>query len=316
MGIGVGFGVTGFPFSSARAFGTWIDLLEELGADSVWFSERLVSVSPTLEPMAAIGFALGRTARLKAGMNAVVVSLRDPLVLAKECATLDFLSGGRLLPAFGVGDERAPEWRATGREPQGRGALADEALELMVRLWSEERVTFEGRFFRYRDASISPRPVQQPLPLWVGGSSEAAIRRTARLGTGWLAGLQTPEQVGPVIRAIKAAAAELGRTIDEDHYGAGFAYRFGRMEDPPVQRQLAALGRLPGIGDASRLVAVGEADLIAGRFLEFIAAGVSKFVVRPIAEGDADLEVQTRRMLEEVVPRLATARVSGEGARA
>ncbi|MER3496313.1 MAG: hypothetical protein C4320_05625 [Armatimonadota bacterium] len=130
----------------------------------------------------------------------------------------------------------------------------------MVRLWSEERVTFEGRFFRYRDASISPRPVQQPLPLWVGGSSEAAIRRTARVGTGWLAGLQTPEQVGRVIRAIKAAAAELGRTIDEDHYGAGFAYRFGRLDDPPVQRQIAALSRLPGIGDASRLVAVGDGD--------------------------------------------------------
>ncbi|MES4793225.1 MAG: hypothetical protein C4321_09845, partial [Chloroflexota bacterium] len=200
--------------------------------------------------------------------------------------------------------------------PQGRGALADEALELMVRLWSEERVTFEGRFFRYRDASISPRPVQQPLPLWVGGSSEAAIRRTARVGTGWLAGLQTPEQVGRVIRAIKAAAAELGRTIDEDHYGAGFAYRFGRLDDPPVQRQIAALSRLPGIGDASRLVAVGDAKLIVGRVREFITAGASKFVVRPIAEDDADLEVQTRRMLEEVVPRLATASVSGEGARA
>lgn len=314
MGIGIGFGVAGFPFSSARVFGRWIDLLEELGADSAWFSERLISTSPTLEPMAAIGFALGRTARLKAGMNAVVVPFRDPLVMAKECATLDYLSGGRLLPAFGVGDERAPEWRATGRDPQGRGARADEALELMARLWSEERVTFEGRFYHYRDASISPRPVQQPLPLWIGGSSEAAIRRTARLGTGWLAGLQTPEQVAPVIRAIKAATAEVGRTIDDDHYGAGFAYRFGSVDDQPVQRQLAALSRLPGVVDASRLVAVGDAAAIGARFREFIAAGVSKFVVRPIAEDDGDLEVQTRRMLEEVVPQFSGVKVSGGAA--
>lgn len=316
MGIGIGFGVAGFPFSSADAFGRWIDLLEERGADSVWFSERLVSSTPTLEPMAAIGMALGRTRRLKAGMNAVVVPFRDPLVLAKECATLDYLSGGRLLPVFGVGDERAPEWRATGRDPRGRGAAADEALEIMARLWTGERLTFEGRHFRYREAVISPLPVQQPLPLWIGGSSEAAIRRTARLGTGWLAGLQTPAQVAPVVAAIKRAAAEAGRTIDEDHYGAGFSYRFGSIDEPAVQRQLAGLARLPGVGDPAALVAVGGAEEIAQRFREFIAAGVSKFVVRPIAENDDDLAAQTARLLDEVVPLFAPPKVSGGAARA
>ncbi|MEJ5222457.1 MAG: LLM class flavin-dependent oxidoreductase [Tepidiforma sp.] len=315
MGIGIGFGVAGFPFSSAEAFGRWIDLLEEHGADSVWFSERLVSSTPTLEPMAAIGMALGRTRRLKAGMNAVVVPFRDPLVLAKECATLDYLSGGRLLPVFGVGDERAPEWRATGREPRGHGAAADEALEIMARLWAGERLTFAGQHYRYTEAVISPLPVQEPLPLWIGGSSEAAIRRTGRLGTGWLAGLQTPAQVAPVVAAIKRAAAEAGRTIDEDHYGAGFSYRFGSADDPVVQRQLAGLARLAGVGDPLGLVAVGGAEEIAQRIREFIAAGVSKFVVRPIAENDADLMAQTARLLDEVVPLFAPPKVSGGAAR-
>lgn len=316
MGIGIGFGVAGFPFSSADAFGRWIDLLEERGADSVWFSERLVSSAPTLEPMAAIGMALGRTRRLKAGMNAVVVPFRDPLVLAKECATLDYLSGGRLLPVFGVGDERAPEWRATGREPRGRGAAADEALEIMARLWAGERLTFAGQHYRYTEAVISPLPVQQPLPLWIGGSSEAAVRRTARLGTGWLAGLQTPAQVAPIVAAIKRAAAEAGRTIDEDHYGAGFSYRFGSADEPVVQRQLAGLARLPGVGDPLGLAAVGGAAEIAQRIREFIAAGVSKFVVRPIAENDDDLMAQTARLLDEVVPLFAPPKVSGRAARA
>ncbi|QFG03923.1 LLM class flavin-dependent oxidoreductase [Tepidiforma bonchosmolovskayae] len=316
MGIGIGFGVAGFPFSSVGAYHAWIDLLEEQGADSVWFSERLVSHTPTLEPMAAIGMALGRTKRLKAGMNAVIVPFRDPLVLAKECATLDFLSGGRLLPVFGVGDERAPEWRATGRDPRGRGEQADEALVIMARLWSEDRVTFEGKHYRYVDAAISPRPVQQPLPLWIGGSSEAAIRRTARVGTGWLAGLQTPAQVAPIVRAIREKAAEYGRAIDDDHYGAGFSYRFGSAEDPAVQRQLAALARLPGVADPAGLVVAGSADDIARRIEEFIAAGISKFVVRPIASDDADLMDQTMRMLEEVVPRFATARPAAAGPRA
>jgi len=209
MSIGIGLGIAGFPFSSAQAFLDWIDLCEELGVDSVWFSERLVSPAPNLEPIAAMGIAAGRTRKLKVGMNAIVVSLRDPLVLAKECATLDYLSGGRLLPVFGVGDERAPEWHATGREPKGRGARADETLDLLRRLWSEERVTYQGQHYRYTEATISPRPVQQPLPLWIGGSSEAAIRRTARVGTGWLAGLRTPAQVAPVVRQIQARAARV-----------------------------------------------------------------------------------------------------------
>ena len=90
---------------------------------------------------------------------------------------------------FVPGHDDAPEWRATGRDARERGRLADEILEIMRRLWSEESVTFEGRHFRYRTSSISPRPVQQPLPLWIGGHSKAAVRRTARVGTGYLAGL-------------------------------------------------------------------------------------------------------------------------------
>ena len=119
-------------------------------------------------------FLAGATERVKFGMNAMVASLRDPLVAAKQCATIDFLSGGRLLPVFVPGHDDAPEWRATGRDARERGRLADEILEIMRRLWSEESVTFEGRHFRYADVSIALRPVQQPLPLWIGGHSSCA----------------------------------------------------------------------------------------------------------------------------------------------
>lgn len=311
MSIGFGFGIAGFPFSSAEAFLDWIDVLESHQADSVWFSERLVSPTPTLEPMAAMAVVAGRTRKLKFGMNAIVVSLRDPLVLAKECATLDYLSGGRLLPVFGVGDERAPEWRATNRDPRGRGPRSDEALELMRRLWSEERVSFEGRYYTYTDATIAPRPVQRELPLWIGGSSEAAIRRTARIGTGWLAGLQTPAQVAPVVKAIKSALVETGRTIDEDHYGAGFSYRFGSRDDEVVQRQAAALSRLPGMADPWDYIAVGGAPDVAARVQQYIDAGVSKFVLRPIASTDEELTRQTIRFLDEVAPKFSAAPVAG-----
>jgi probable F420-dependent oxidoreductase len=305
MSIGFGLGVAGFPFSSTKAFLGWIDLCEERGVDSVWFSERLVSSAPALEPIAAFGVVAGRTERLKFGMNAIVLPLRDPLVLAKECATLDFLSGGRLLPVFGVGGEMAPEFRATNRNPQGRGSRSDEMIEIMGRLWSEERVSFEGKHFQYRDVTISPHPVQQPLPIWIGGSSDAAVKRTAKYGTGWLGGIQTPAQVAPIIAKIKAAIAEAGRSIDEDHYGAGFPFRFGRFDEPVVERSAKLYSR---IGEGLRpeeYLAVGGAAEIAARANEYIAAGVSKFVLRPIAETDAEIMDQTRRLTAEVTPLFA-----------
>lgn len=301
MSVRIGLGVAGFPFSEPDAFLRWVDLCEASAIDSLWFSERLISKQPQLEPMTAMAVAAGRTRRIKFGMNAIVLPFRDPLVLAKECATLDFLSGGRLLPAFGVGGEEAPEFKATGREPKGRGSQADEMIEIMVRLWDRDDVNYDGAHYRYRNASISPKPVQQPLPVWIGGSSHAAIRRTAKLGTGWLAGLQSPGQVAPVVRGIKAALAENGRTIDEDHYGAGFPFRFGSPDDEPVQRTAAAYQRL-AVPDTASLFAVGGAEAIVARCREYVEAGVSKFVLRPIAANDAEWMEQTKRLIDEVIP--------------
>src|SRR5258705_13052121 len=199
----IGLGLANFPFSDARAFWRWIARCEESPIDSIWQTDRLVTPVPQLESMTTMAALAGATRRLKFGMNVTVVAYRDPLVLARECATIDYLSNGRLLPAFGVGPDIAPEWQAAGRSPKGRGKQSDEGLTIMARLWSGERVTFEGEHCRYRDAQIAPLPVQQPLPLWIGGRSAAAIKRTARLGTGWLGGVESPEQVAPVVAAIK-----------------------------------------------------------------------------------------------------------------
>jgi len=305
MSIGIGLGIAGFPFSSPEAFLAWIDLCESRGIDSVWISERLVSRSLAIEPIAAFGVIAGRTRRLKFGMNAIVLPLRDPLVLAKECATLDFLSEGRLLPVFGVGSELAPEFRATNTPFEGRGARADEMLRLLARLWSEEDVSFEGKHFRYSGVTISPRPKQQPLPIWIGGSSDAAIRRTARYGTGWLGGIQSPSQLAPVVTKIRAATAESGRTIDDDHYGAGFPFRFGDPGEPIVQKTAEGLARLGGGLDPTAYLAVGDATTISARIDEYVAAGISKFVLRPIAGSDAEMNEQTARLADEVIPHFA-----------
>lgn len=311
MAIRIGIGLAGFPFEGARGFFEWIDLLEAGDFDSFWQTDRLVSRAPALECMATMAAVAGRTSRLKFGMSVAVVTFRDPLVLAKQCATIDHLSSGRLLPAFGIGPAVAPEWRATGRDPKGRGAAADEALALMARLWSEERVDFEGEHFRYRGASIAPRPVQDPLPLWIGGSSGAAIRRTARLGSGWLAGIQTPEQVAPVTARIREASLAEGRPLDPEHYGAGFSFRFGSFDDPVVQDTVRALSRFAKDLDPKRYLAVGGAEEILARLEEYRAAGASKFVLRPMGADAADVMEQTRRLAAEVLPAVHGAPSAG-----
>lgn len=304
--VRIGIGISSFPFSGPRAYFRWVDRLEDRGVDSLWQTDRLVSEQPFLESMSAMAALAGRTERIKFGMNAVVASFRDPLVLAKQCATVDFLSGGRLLPVFGIGASIAPEYRATEREPAGRGRRVDEMLVLMQRLWNEPEVDFEGEHFRYRKCSVTPRPVQRPLPCWIGGHSAAAIRRTARHGTGWLAGLRTPSQVAEIVPRIRAALAEEGRRIDDDHYGAGIPFRFGAW-DEHVERRASAVASLAPRGfDARAFFAVGDAEAVIERCRQYIDAGVSKLVLSPMARGDDDVLAQTERLLDEVIPAVET----------
>ncbi|MCY4231420.1 MAG: LLM class flavin-dependent oxidoreductase [Alphaproteobacteria bacterium] len=307
MGIGVGLGLADFPFSDARAFWRWVDLCEEGGVDSLWQTDRLVSRQPILECMSAMAAIAGRTQRIKFGMNVASVGLRDPLLLAKQCATIDVLSEGRLLPAFGVGSPRGPEWQVRGEAFDKGARRTNEGLEILSRLWSEETVSFEGEFYAMKDASISPRPLQDPLPLWVGGSSRAAIRRTAKWGTGWQAGGEAPEEVGPVITAIREAARAEGRPFDPEHFGTGLNTRFGSWDEPLVAKaaetQMTRTGR-----DPRRQWAIGAREDILARIAAFVDAGVSKFILRPMGRDDEEVMAQTRRLVEEIIPAAAARR--------
>ena len=301
MAVGVGLGLADFPFSSANAYWEWVDLCEAGGVDSLWQTDRLVSPVPHLECMCSMAALAGRTRRMKFGMNVASLGLRDPLLTAKQCATVDFLSNGRLLPAFGVGSAVAPDWAATGRSPKGSGKIADEAMELVTRLWREDSVSFAGEFFQYENARIEPKPANKKIPFWVGGSSKPAIRRTAKFGTGWQAGQETADELPPVLDAIKAAVAAEGRSIDADHYGAGFYFRFGGWEDADLPKRTAAFAKRTG-RDPKLHFAVGGADDLLARIEGYANAGISKFILRPIGLTDADLIAQTQRLVEGVIP--------------
>ena len=303
MTIAVGLGFMDFPFSSADAYWRWVAMCEDCGVDSVWQTDRLVSDQPFLECMSAMAALAGATKRLKFGMNVVSLGLRDPLLLAKQCATIDMLSNGRLLPGFGIGSIRAADWQAMGADTAGRGKRSNEALEIISRLWLEDAVNFKGEFYHYKDARISPKPVQKQLPMWLGGSSKPAICRTARFGTGWQAGLETPDEVAPVIAAIKVALKAEGRSIDHDHYGAAFSYRFGNWNEPAVQKAAAFFQDRLARAPKSRIVAGGSDEILA-RIAEFITAGASKFILSPIGSDDSEIFTQTERLIDEVLPEV------------
>ena len=135
-------------------------------------------------------------------------------------------------------------------------------------------------------------------------SSKPAIRRTGRLGTGWVAGNEAPAEVGPVIEAIKKSTADHGRSIDHDHYGAGFHFRFGSWDDEISQRQAESYRRRSDKRDPKNHLAIGGAPEILARIEDYIAAGVSKFILRPIGTDDDDMIAQTHRLAAEVIPEV------------
>ncbi|WP_428492916.1 LLM class flavin-dependent oxidoreductase [Rhodopila sp.] len=302
--IAVGVGIMEYPFQTADGFWRWVDLCEQAGLDSIWQTDRIVSRAPILESMTTLAAIAGRTRRIKFGVNVVSVALREPVLLAKQCATIDVLSNGRLLPGFGIGSPRGAEWTAMHVDTTTRGRKTDEALQIISRLWTGEPLDYDGRHFKLAKASIAPLPVQPDLPMWIGGASEAAIKRTARIGTGWQAGPEAPDAVAQVISGIKQALLETGRSIDEDHYGAAFAFRFGSADDPGVAKVMQQYRDRTG-RDPHDLFAIGDAEVIVRRLDAYVAAGASKFILRPIAEGDADMLAQTRRLAEEVLPQVA-----------
>ena len=301
MTIGIGVGLSRFPFAGAQGYWDWVQMCEESSVDSIWQTDRLVSKEPMLECLAAMAALAGATQRIRFGMKVASIALRDPLVTAKQCATIDFLSQGRLVPAFGLGSALGMDYVATGTQTRRRGKKADEALQLVRRLWHEDSVDFDGEFFKYDKACISPKPHSAHLPLWIGGSSEVAMHRVAQYGTGWLGGLDSPEQAGVMVRGIKSALCQTGRQIDEDHYGASFSFRFGHANEPIAQGAVKALRQRLG-KDPNPFLVIGDAEAIIERIQAYIQAGCSKFVLLPIAGDDKDVLRQTRRLIDEVLP--------------
>ncbi len=285
--IGVGLSV-GNVLASPEDFLAVVDILEDLSFDSLWMSDT--AVGPSFDPLTSLAFAAGRTTRLRLGTNVAVLPGRDPFLLAKQIALVDQLSGGRFLPAFGMGSpnpaDRAPFQVGRGQ----RARLFEENLSILRRLWAD------GGAVAHPDggapATIHPRPTKD-LEIWFGGRSPAALERVGRLGDGWIGNFQTPEEAGAARAHIEEAAAAAGRRVDADHFGVTIYY--ARDDRSPfAQQNVRQSMDYCGCGDmaggpamsladadvAASMLPLGEGQLVdlIGRHAEH---GISKFVLIP-----------------------------------
>ncbi len=275
MKIRIGFGLGVAADVDAAGFVTLVDDLERLGFDSLWLSERATGPAP--DPLVGLAVAAGRTRKLKLGTSVQVLPGRNPVLLAKEWASLDRLSNGRALPAFGLGVVSETEQQAFGVKREERAPWFDEALPLIRRFWTQDHVDHAGPRFTYHDLTVLPKPVQQPPDVWLGGRAPSELRRVGRLADGWLPSFTTPVDAAEGREAVLAAAREAEREIDREHWGALVAYAHGELPDA-VAAALAS--RLPGV-DPRRVIPVGHNGL-RERLEEFLAVGFSKLVPVPL----------------------------------
>ena len=195
---------------------------EEAGFDSVWAGEHLVLPDPQVPPsplapqvraldsLIALTFAAAHTSTVQLATGIVILPQRNPVVLAKQVASLDVLSDGRVVLGVGVG-YLEPEFRAVGADFEHRGAVTDEFVDAMEHLWYDEHPEFHGRFADFAGIDAHPRPVQQPIPIVVGGHYPPAFRRAVARGHGWYGYALTPDQTAEAFDELRRAASQVER---------------------------------------------------------------------------------------------------------
>lgn len=276
---------------------------EAWGFDSLWASDHIIlpplvtSVYPAsadgqfpglwleryFEPMAILNYVAGLTQRVQLGMSVLILPMRNPIEVAKEVAGADVLSQGRMIFGVGVGWFKE-EFDVLSQPFHERGRRMDEYLEICKTLWTQEPATYEGAFYQFRDARFAPKPTQKPHPpIWIGGQSPVAIRRTVRYGDGWHPFALSPEGFEPVMARFQAAMQDAGRPLHEVEVSLRVRLCFDTAPDPGLPLH-------------------GSPEQVIGTIQRYQALGVQHLIIDAIPETIDHALATFERFSHEVMP--------------
>ena len=282
--------------------------VEALGYDSVWVWDHiLLGVSPNFPVADSLTVLTGiaaRTTRIKLGTGVLVLPLRNPVVLAKQLASMDQLSGGRLIMGLAAGWYKR-EFDAVGVRFDRRGKIMDESLEILNRLWTEEKVDGDYTYHKLSAAVMYPKPVQQPrMPILIGGYVEKVLQRAAVSGDGWLTYFYTPEDFTKSWNKIRSFAKDAGKDPDTLLNASQLPIRVGASRQAVQDDMMDWLNKewdFPSHSDCKRESAImGSVDECVAQLREHLAVGVQKIIFVPYKYQPDQVEIIAR----EIIPRL------------
>ncbi len=281
--------------------------IQDYGFDSIWVSEHILFHGPTAEAFTVLSYYAATAPKLQLGTAVYLMPLRHPTITAKTAGTLDILSNGRLILGIGVGGEYAKEFEACGVPVKQRGGRTDEAIVVAKKLWSGKRVSHDGRYYSIDDVQMDPPPVQPGgPPIWVAGRSDAAIRRAALLGDGYLPYLFTPDRYRTSLQKVYATADAAGRNPAEIAPALFLFYCLADSKEAANQISgdyLTNNYQQDFHGLVDRFVAHGTPADAVDFINRFAEGGAKNIILIPTVPQDM-VPDQIRRAGEEILPLL------------
>jgi probable F420-dependent oxidoreductase len=283
--IGIGFGQWKYGLPAPALMCDYAETAEAVGLDSIWLSDHIVTRNPTLDITCMFAMIAARTRRVKMGPSVLTLPARNPVHVAKTYASLDYISGGRMVMAVGSGSDLR-DLAASGVPAEHRGRRLDEGITILRRLWTESHVTHHGEFYNFDDVTLEPKP-RKPLDIWIGGKSDAILKRVVRLGDGWFPALTSPREFAADMAKLEAFGEEQGRKINPREAGVLLLTHVSENRKEAWQTVAPFLQglKMPEAEVAARCL-VGPAEECVGKLQQFIEAGCSKFVLRPSCPPD------------------------------
>lgn len=270
--------------------------VDTAGFHSAWVMEHQLGAASALEPLTTLAFAAGHTSSVRLGLAVAILALHHPVRLAREVATIDHLSDGRMTLGVGIGAAGLP-WEAFGEAASDRAARFEEYLDVMRRLWDDSQVDVAGRFVALRHARMEPKPVQRPMPVWFGASSPRALRRTARLASGWLGAGSSPSAAFPaMVSQLRQYLEAEGR--DPSSFPVG--KRVYVAIDRPAQEVGEWFRAVYGPAVPPDVAVSGSPQHVVEQLLELRRAGAELLLVSPVGDDRLQLEL----VIEHVLPAL------------